>query len=471
MATEITLRLKGLVLLPLLTRYLGAVNYGIWAQVALLVGLVTPLVAAGLDTAATRFFPGLTEDERRAQYSAVTAYMLLAAGIFTVVSWSLSEFLAEAVLADPEQARFVQLAGLLVITGFATQIARLHLRIIGRARLYGATNVVQSVLNTVAVVMVLLRGGDVSDVVLWTVGADAVLAVGLLLFIIATGSLGVPRFSSLGYLLRFGVVLIPAGYSMVVINWIDRIFLVNYRDLAAVGHYSVAYSLGYLVIAVVFNPIWVMFPTKAAELHSAGNDAGVTGLRGVSISLAMLFVLPVTVGWLILGNPIVELIAGEEFIPGAHVVWIITVGYSFHMVGSYFDIGLGLHQKQRWTSISMGLAVGTNLILNWLLIPEYGITGAAFATMIAFGVQAVISIAVHSRVAPISIDLQPLVKIGAAAGVMAIPLAVLSTGTLWELAGVISTGVVLYAVVIVVLKPLSLADVRSKIGSDGEKVA
>ena len=468
--TEIALRLKGLVLLPLLTRHLGAVNYGIWAQVALIVGLVGPLIASGLDSASSRFFPGLDKEERRAQFSAVTAYMLVGSAIFAVLLWLASDSLAEWLLSDPEQANFVVLAGLLTVTGFAIQIARLHLRISGQARLYGISNVVQSVLNAVAVVLVLVHDGDVTDVISWTIGADAILGVVLLVYIVIRGGLGVPRLGSLRYLLRFGVVLIPAGYSMVLINWIDRVFLVNYRDLATIGHYAVAYSLGYLAIAVIFNPIWVMFPTKAAELYLAGDESEVSSLRNISISLALLFIVPLTVGWALLGKQIVGYVAGDEFLPGAHVVWIIIAGYSLHMISSYFDVGLGLHGKQRWSSVSMALAVVANIGLNWVLIPKYGVTGAAAATLVAFGVQAIASIAVHHRVARISFDFKPLVKIFLAAGVMAVPLVVLGSDTPFRLVGVVALGSVLYLISIVLLKPMTLLEIRSNIGGTGSDV-
>ena len=92
---------------------------------------------------------------------------------------------------------------------------------------------------------------------------------------------------------------------MVLINWIDRVFLVKYYDLAAVGYYAVAYSLGYLAIAVIFNPIQLMYPTRAAELRSANRSGEITSLRGLSISLALLFIVPLMVGWIVLSKPIV----------------------------------------------------------------------------------------------------------------------------------------------------------------------
>jgi O-antigen/teichoic acid export membrane protein len=69
---------------------------------------------------------------------------------------------------------------------------------------------------------------------------------------------------------------------------------------------------------------------------------------------------------------------------GASLMPLIALGYLFHMLGSYWTINLGLGMKQKISTFSFFVAAIFNLILNWLLIPSLGITGAAFSTLISF---------------------------------------------------------------------------------------
>lgn len=58
--TEGFLQLKGLLVIPFLTRHFGTLNYGVWSQVAVLINTVTPLIILGTDSAAMRLLPGIS---------------------------------------------------------------------------------------------------------------------------------------------------------------------------------------------------------------------------------------------------------------------------------------------------------------------------------------------------------------------------------------------------------------------------
>ena len=52
---EIILKLKGFIFIPLLTRYFGTINYGVWSQVGIVVSTVTPLLILGTDSAIFKY--------------------------------------------------------------------------------------------------------------------------------------------------------------------------------------------------------------------------------------------------------------------------------------------------------------------------------------------------------------------------------------------------------------------------------
>ncbi|MCK4731610.1 MAG: oligosaccharide flippase family protein, partial [Methanophagales archaeon] len=53
--TNLLVNLRGLILIPILTKTLGAEGYGLWAQVIVTIALITPLVTLGLSSAMIRF--------------------------------------------------------------------------------------------------------------------------------------------------------------------------------------------------------------------------------------------------------------------------------------------------------------------------------------------------------------------------------------------------------------------------------
>ena len=150
--------------------------------------------------------------------------------------------------------------------------------------------------------------------------------------------------------IKYGLPLLPAAYAMWGLNWMDRLFLVHYQSLDAIGVYSAAYGLGYLVIQVFVNPIWALYPNSVAELHNSGDKAGVDRLLhtityGISFSRCRQ-----SLAYGRLSEPIITVVAGSAFRYGALVMPIIALAYLFHMLASFGDVSVGLAYRQHFAT-------------------------------------------------------------------------------------------------------------------------
>jgi O-antigen/teichoic acid export membrane protein len=83
--------------------------------------------------------------------------------------------------------------------------------------------------------------------------------------------------------------------------------------------------------------------------------------------------------------------------PAARIVPLVIMGYLFHALFSLFD--LSILQAKRTASVFMIslVAFTINLVLNFTMIPRWGMYGAAWATTIAYGVEAVGAFALAQR--------------------------------------------------------------------------
>ena len=387
-AAEFLSRLKGFVLIPLTTAYLGTLNYGVWAQVAVIVGLVPPLIMLGTDSAIARFLPGETLARQRAHFTAWALFFGAAGAIAAVIVGLLRVPIAELFFGSSgEYARFVPLAAGSVFATAAVNIMRSWFRVQGRAKPISVLTIGQSFLGLLIVVYVLVAQADVFALVLLTLVGDASLALVFALAIARERGWAKPDFSIIGKLVRFGLPLVPAGYAVWALNWLDRIFLVAYTTLEQIGIYSLAYTLGYLVIQVAISPIFFMFPNTAAEHWNRGDRPPIQKLFEQSAGLIVLIVVPTIVGSAVLGTALLSVMATDAFAAGGPVIPIILAGYTFTMLSAYYETMLGLVHRQYLSTVAAVLAFFVNLGLNFLLIPRYGITGAAIATSSAFLVQ------------------------------------------------------------------------------------
>lgn len=185
--------------------------------------------------------------------------------------------------------------------------------------------------------------------------------------------------------LSFSLPLIPHLIMASALVVADRFILARYRDMSEVGIYSLAYTFGMVMYLVTqsLSQAWLpMFFDLAAQGHKSRVVLG-----QVCSGLAIFLVAVACVGTLL--SPLfVQVALDERYLAAARIVPLVIVGYLFHGLFSLFDLSI-LHAKRTTTVFGISLAAFfANLILNFALIPRWGMYGAAWATTVAYAIEA-----------------------------------------------------------------------------------
>lgn len=396
-ATETLLRLKGLIILPILTKTFGTVDYGIWAQVTVLVTLLSPVVTCGLDSASTRFLSGRSRSEvREGFYSSLLTVTAL--GMVAGVSMAAaSRPLATAFFGGTGNAAFVGLAGAYMAVSVVRNFLQKYFRIVLAMGVYFTATVFVTLSNAVAAAVVAVMGASLMTLIVVMVALEALTAAALGLAVVRRLGLAMPRFVMLGELLAFGLPLVPTGWLVWMLNVSDRFFLSHYRGLADVGVYAVAYNLGLMLMQVFFNPVWLTYPPAAVELHVTGRPEELRTLTRYSLKYGLLLMLPATAAFSILARPILVTFSTAAFARGAFVIPLVAVGYLFSMLAAFPVTGLELAKRTRtvlWINVA---AAAANVTVNVVFVPVFGMAACAVATLLAFALQFSLAVALGSR--------------------------------------------------------------------------
>ena len=175
-------------------------------------------------------------------------------------------------------------------------------------------------------------------------------------------------------------MMITAGMHL-LLNWTDTLMLGYFRDVDAVGEYRIAFRVavlnGFVLTAVnsISNP-------KFAETYAAQDVERLRRIARDATRLVMLATLPIFL-ILILAPRLVLGFFGEEFTTSASVLVVLCIGKYFSAccgpVGSFLNM---TGQQVAMGRIMIGSAI-LNAVLNFLLIPQYGLLGAASATAVS----------------------------------------------------------------------------------------
>ena len=185
--------------------------------------------------------------------------------------------------------------------------------------------------------------------------------------------------------LAFSLPLIPHLVMASGLVVADRFILDHYRNLSDVGVYSLAYTFGMVMYLVTqsLSQAWLpMFFDLAADREKNHLMLGRI-CSGLTVFLAAIACIGI-----LLSPLFIHVFLDPRYQAATRIVPLVVMGYLFHALFSLFD--LSILQAKRTSSVFLIslLAFAVNVALNFAMIPRWGIYGAAWATTIAYAVEA-----------------------------------------------------------------------------------
>ena len=170
--------------------------------------------------------------------------------------------------------------------------------------------------------------------------------------------------------------------GLVLMSSIDRIFLANMVGLEFTGIYTIAYTIGATVGIVHDSLLKVWSPEFYKRIKNATIETKIKILKFQYFYIVGSFFM---FGVFFIIYPyIFHLMVNDKFNSALNIIPIIALGLTFEslrklFIGYHYNLG-----KNTRIAILTLVAGIVNAILNYILIPTYGINGAAYATVIAY---------------------------------------------------------------------------------------
>lgn len=162
----------------------------------------------------------------------------------------------------------------------------------------------------------------------------------------------------------------------------DKLMLKQMLSQADVGYYATAVSLCTSWCFVLSAIIDSMQP-GIIEVFRDGNFSAYQKKNRLLYAIVFWISFAVSLMFLLLGRPIVSLLYGNEYLPTAAPLRVITWYTAFSYLGVARNAWIVCENKQKyliWIYLSAAVA---NVFLNLALIPVWGTVGAAFASLLA----------------------------------------------------------------------------------------
>lgn len=381
---EFSVRIKSIFIIPLLISRLGFAEYGKYALLLTLVTLVGAVASFGIRESLLRFNADVINAQnvssifRRSLYTTIMVYSITSISILTCY-FSLSDKI------DVEFFGYIFVYGLLVelVAVFNT-----HLRAIGKFRFYYYLNFLDVALNLLLIFVALQQDNFGLRLILLAMVGSSVLVLALGGFLLKGSG---TRFTPIGFLSRdmylFASPLALNGILMWITNSADKLILSEMVSPETLGHYSLAYTVGIMCVSVMASGVFMIAPRilfNSSQTRWQGKEIGFAS-RSMGLLTISTFVCVTVVKFT---QEIVE-----KYFPPLNWSEFLTV--SFIVAISYLCLYLAdhlryilFHQRiSRYEPFILGISAFLNVVLNLVLIPHYGIRGAAWSTFLSILIQ------------------------------------------------------------------------------------
>jgi O-antigen/teichoic acid export membrane protein len=221
----------------------------------------------------------------------------------------------------------------------------------------------------------------------------------------------IKRISMKKELFSFSWPLMFAGILGLVMGWIDTLMLGYFLTAADVGIYRASLSTAGLLVIVPGSFGAIFFPV-ITELYSRGEREELENTDAAVTKWILMIVLPLVLLMILFSNQVLYILYGVEYVAGALALCILGFGY---LVISTFYLTNQIIQTVGRTKLIMantGVGASLNVILNYFLIPIYGINGAAIATgisLLTVNALAFAEVLLITRIQPMKINYTKIV--------------------------------------------------------------
>jgi O-antigen/teichoic acid export membrane protein len=193
-------------------------------------------------------------------------------------------------------------------------------------------------------------------------------------------------------MLSYSVLLIPTSLMWWVTNSSDRLMITSMIDSAANGIYAVSYKIPTLltILSSVFNQAWTYSAIK--ESKSSDVDEYYNIMHDNMVKTLVL----VTAAILLVIKPFYSIYVDPEYYMAWQYTPYLLIGFVFMSLATFISALYTVNKNSVGFLLSSIIGAVTNIILNFILIPVFGVSGAAAATCISY-ISVYVFRAIHTK--------------------------------------------------------------------------
>ncbi len=396
----------GLGIIAIYTRVLPPSEFGRITLLWLFALIISVLIDARLNTAfSIRFYKSSKEENTKNIYSVLIFNLVLGTIVYTF--FFLSSPFRQKILGIEVSTTELTIIFLMVLSMIFANFYTNILMISQRNRSYFWVKVFFNAVLLISSIACLLffKQGYISYFNSYMVSYLITAAIGLKYLAVnyKPKIASLFSFNNLKELLKIGMPLIPNGLLLMLLTWADRYILNLYTELVVVGIYTVGYRFSEIINNFLFGPFGQAISPVLFRKFTESLDEYKKILSNI-FKYYWLATIGVSIGYFVMLKEIFILFSGAAYLEGYNIVGITILGIILWGLSNTLSATIIVKEKTGKMFLFTGISTFINILLNFLLIPGYGMYGAAAATLAGYFVQLAIALYYTQKLVYIDYD-------------------------------------------------------------------
>ena len=379
---NLSIKLVGFILLPLYTTYLTTSDYGLLAIIEAIAQFSVAVLGFRLSTAMLRW--AIAEKDENKKKSIIftalfSSFIILTPFIMSFIVFA--NYLSEIIFNTSQFTLYIYLIAIFiafeVYNLFILDLLRLH----DKSILYVILVLIKLVINlALNIYFVAFAKTGVEGIMYSMVISSIAFSLMTLPFLLSQIKFKYDAKTAVE-MFNYGFPLIFATISSMILTLADRFVIKHFYSLSEVGIYNLGYKLSSAINVVIIQSFQMGFlPIAFSKFDKPNAKEFFAKVLTYFTFVLILSIIAIS----LFSKEVILLLANDKAYFEAYKI-VPFISYTFLIKGIYYVFSLGLHfaKKTKYNSFIVLIGALVNIILNFLLIPYYGIYGAAIASIIS----------------------------------------------------------------------------------------
>lgn len=382
---QIAVMAAGFISFPVLTRIFSVENYGLLGLVTTTIMLATAIAKVGSTNSTVRFFPEYKSSGKLSEYYSTMIFGY--AAIAVVVALLLLITITSFDLFGVKNIYLITTIPFIVIFMSLYSVMQGMLRAEQKIKNYIATNIAFRYGTILMGVLALFVISKSVEIYLAAQALVLLATVSIIVLSINNRYTIRPRMFSEDLFKKsifYGFFLSMSEIAHLVLTYGDRYLIQYFLGAAALGVYTAGYNLATYVVEVLMYPVNNAIDPIYLNIYTTKGEEDTRLFLSKVFKYYYIFMVFAVLVFIAIGKELMILMASAKYDTAYQIIPYVVIANALYSFQVIINAGLIINKK---TSVLMKLkfiSCAINIILNLILIPINGITGAAQATLVSY---------------------------------------------------------------------------------------